>query len=429
MYESPKRDGGYDVSDYRSVRSEYGTLEHLRELLDEAHAQGIRVVVDLPISHTSCDHPWFQEARSPESPKRDWYVWSETDDRYLSAKVLFDQTEPSNWTWDHAAGAYFWHRLYSHEPDLNYDNPEVEEAMLDVLRFWLDFGFDGVRLLGVPYMYERDDTSCENLNETHEFLKRMRAEVREHYPDRVLVMEPNQQAHEAAAYFGEGDECHMVNHFPLIPRMFMALWRENATPLYEILDSTPQLPDGCSWALLMRMNDELTLEMVTDEEHDYMYAEYAKDPRMRATLGVRRRVAPLIDNSRDELELLHAALFSLPGSPVLYYGDEIGMGDNIHLGLRDGVRTPMHWTGDRNAGFSRADWRSSTSSRRRIRFYGFQAVNVEAQLRTPNSLLSWLPGSLRSASSIRCSASAASSVCTPTTRASSPTCGATRTRS
>jgi maltose alpha-D-glucosyltransferase / alpha-amylase len=343
------------------------------------------------MNHTSSDHPWFQEARSsPDSPKRDWYVWSDTVHRYEDARIIFTDTETSNWTWDEQGGAYFWHRFFSHQPDLNFDNPEVQEAMLEVLRFWLDLGMDGFRLDAVPYLYEREGTNGENLPETHAYLKRVRAEIDANYPDRVLLAEANQWPADVVEYFGDGDECHMAFHFPIMPRMFMALRRETATPMYEILRNTPPIPDNCAWGLFLRNHDELTLEMVTDEERDYMYAEYAKDPRMKINVGIRRRLAPLLEGGRDEIELMHAILFSLPGSPVLYYGDEIAMGDNVYLGDRDGVRTPMQWTGDRNGGFSRADFAQLYAPPLMDPVYGFQSINVEAQLRLPTSLLRWM---------------------------------------
>jgi maltose alpha-D-glucosyltransferase/alpha-amylase len=351
----------------------------------------MRVIADLVMNHTSSDHPWFQESRSAaDGPKRDWYVWSDSDDRYPEARVIFVDTESSNWTWDNAAGAYYWHRFFQHQPDLNYDNPELREAMLGVLRFWLDLGLDGFRMDAVPYLYEREGTSCENLEETHGFLKHVRRELSDRYVDRVLLAEANQWPEDVVQYFGDGDECHMAFQFPVMPRMFMALRREEAAPIYEILDRTPPIPDNCQWGLFLRNHDELTLEMVSDEERDYMYDEYAKDPRMRLNLGIRRRLAPLLDNGRDEIELMHAILFSLPGSPVLYYGDEIGMGDNVYLGDRDGVRTPMHWTGDRNGGFSRADFAQLYLPPLMDPVHGYQAVNIEAQLRSPTSLLRWL---------------------------------------
>ena len=335
MYASPLRDGGYDIADFYSVHPDYGTIEDVRALLEAAHRRGIRVIADLVMNHTSSDHPWFQESRSsPDSPKRDWYVWSDDDTRYAGARIIFVDSESSNWTWDPVAGAYYWHRFFSHQPDLNYDNPAVRDAMLEVLRFWLDLGLDGFRLDAVPYLYEREGTNCENLPETHAFLARVRAEVDASYQDRVLLAEANQWPADVVEYFGNGNECHMAFHFPIMPRMFMALRREDATPIVEILRNTPPIPDNCQWGLFLRNHDELTLEMVTDEERDYMYSEYAKDPRMKLNLGIRRRLAPLLDYGRLEIELLTAILFSLPGSPILYYGDEIGMGDNVYLGDR-----------------------------------------------------------------------------------------------
>jgi maltose alpha-D-glucosyltransferase / alpha-amylase len=391
MYPSPLRDGGYDIADFYDIHPDYGSVEDFRALVDAAHQRQIRVIADLVMNHTSSDHPWFQEARSSrDSPKGDWYVWSDTDDRYPDARVIFVDTEPSNWTWDPVAGQYYWHRFFSHQPDLNYENPEVRDEMLRVLRFWLDLGIDGFRLDAVPYLYEREGTNCENLSQTHTYLRRIRAEVDEAYPDRVLLAEANQWPEDVVEYFGRGDECHMAFQFPVMPRMFMSLRREDATPMYEILERTPPVPDTCQWGLFLRNHDELTLEMVTDDERDYMYAEYARDPRMKLNLGIRRRLAPLLDNGRDEVELMHAILFSLPGSPVLYYGDEIGMGDNVFLGDRDGVRTPMHWTGDRNGGFSSADFAQLYLPPLMDPVYGYPAVNVEAQLRTPTSLLRWL---------------------------------------
>jgi maltose alpha-D-glucosyltransferase/alpha-amylase len=391
MYESPLRDGGYDISDFFKIHPDYGTVEDFKALVDAAHRRGIRIIADLVMNHTSSDHAWFQESRSSgDNPKADWYVWSDTDDRWREARVIFVDTEPSNWTWDPVRGQYYWHRFFSHQPDLNYSNPEVQEAMLGVLRFWLDLGIDGFRLDAVPYLYEADGTNGENLPETHDFLKRARAEVDARYPDRVLLAEANQWPADVVDYFGEGDECHMAFHFPVMPRMFMALRREEATPIYDILRQTPHIPPNCQWGLFLRNHDELTLEMVTDEERDYMYSEYAKDPRMKLNLGIRRRLGPLLDNGRPEIELLTAIMFSLRGSPVLYYGDEIGMGDNVFLGDRDGVRTPMQWTGDRNGGFSRADFAQLYLPPLMDPVYGYQAVNIEAHLRTPTSLLRWL---------------------------------------
>jgi maltose alpha-D-glucosyltransferase/alpha-amylase len=390
FYKSPLRDGGYDIADFGVVHPDYGTVEDVRTFVEAAHQRGIRVIADLVMNHTSSDHEWFQQARSsPDNPYRDWYVWSDTVHRYEDARIIFIDTEPSNWTWDEQAGAYYWHRFFAHQPDLNYDNPEVQDKMLEVLRFWLDIGFDGFRLDAVPYLYEREGTNGENLPETHEYLKRVRAEIDANYPDRVLLAEANQWPADVVEYFGDGDECHMAFHFPVMPRMFMAVRREEAAPVYEILDQTPAIPENCQWGLFLRNHDELTLEMVTDEERDYMYAEYAKDPRMKLNLGIRRRLAPLLDMGRDEIELMTAILFSLPGSPVLYYGDEIGMGDNVYLGDRDGVRTPMQWTGDRNGGFSKADFAQLYLPPLMDPVYGYQAVNIEAQLRHSTSLLRW----------------------------------------
>jgi maltose alpha-D-glucosyltransferase/alpha-amylase len=391
LYPSPLRDGGYDIAEFKNVHPDYGSVEDFRSLVEQAHQRGIRVIADLVMNHTSSDHPWFQESRADSNgPKSGWYVWGDDDERWSEARIIFLDTEPSNWSWDATRGQYFWHRFFSHQPDLNFDNPEVQQAMLDVLRFWLDLGIDGFRLDAIPYLYERDGTNGENLPETHEYLKRVRAEVDARYADKVLLAEANQWPQDVVEYFGDGDECHMCFHFPVMPRMFMALRREEALPMIEILDRTPPIPENCQWGLFLRNHDELTLEMVTDEERDYMYAEYAKDPRMKLNLGIRRRLSPLLDSGRDEAELMHAILFSLPGSPVLYYGDEIGMGDNIYLGDRDGVRTPMQWTSDRNGGFSRADFAQLYLPPLMDPVYGYQAVNVEAQLRTPTSFLRWL---------------------------------------
>jgi len=394
MYESPLKDGGYDISDYFKILPEFGRTADFVELLDAAHRRGIRVITDLVMNHTSDQHPWFQASREdPEGPYGDFYVWSDTPDRYEEARIIFVDTETSNWSWDEVRGQYYWHRFFSHQPDLNYENPKVQEAILEVLRYWLDLGIDGFRLDAVPYLYEREGTDCENLKETHEFLKRVRAEVDRLYPDRVLLSEANQWPADVVDYFGDhesgGDECHMNFHFPLMPRMFMAVRQEQRFPISEILAQTPEIPENCQWAIFLRNHDELTLEMVTDEERDYMYAEYAKDPRMRANVGIRRRLAPLLDNDRDQIELFHALLLSLPGSPVLYYGDEIGMGDNIWLGDRDAVRTPMQWNSDRNAGFSKSDPGRLYLPLVLDPIYGYQAVNVEAQVDNPGSLLNW----------------------------------------
>ncbi|HJU54629.1 MAG TPA: maltose alpha-D-glucosyltransferase, partial [Pyrinomonadaceae bacterium] len=343
------------------------------------------------INHTSDQHPWFQESRrSPASPKRDWYVWSDTDQRYADARIIFTDTERSNWTWDDEVQAFYWHRFFSHQPDLNYENEEVQRAMIEVVSFWLELGIDGFRVDAVPYLFEREGTNCENLPETHAFLKRLRAHVEAHYPNCLLLAEANQWPEDVVEYFGRGDEFQMCYHFPIMPRLFMALRQEDRRPITEILERTPAIPENCQWGMFLRNHDELTLEMVTDEERDYLYNEYAKDRRMRINVGIRRRLAPLMDNGRRRIELLHALLFSLPGSPFLYYGDEIGMGDNIYLGDRDGVRTPMQWSADRNAGFSRADFAQLYFPVIMDPVYGYQSVNVEAQRRYSTSLLNWM---------------------------------------
>ncbi len=389
FFQSPLRDGGYDISDFYGILPEYGTLNDFMEFLDVAHSKGMRVVSDFVVNHTSDQHPWFQDSRKRGSDKRDWYVWSDTDKRYEDARIIFLDSEKSNWTWDEEAGAYYWHRFFSHQPDLNYDNDDVQEQMLAALRFWLDLGLDGFRLDAVPYLYEREGTNCENLPETHRFLKRIRAEVDKGYEDIVLLAEANQWPADVVPYFGDSDECHMAFHFPLMPRMFMAARRQVRYPVVEILEQTPDIPEAAQWGIFLRNHDELTLEMVTDEERDYMYNEYAKDPRMKLNLGIRRRLAPLLENSRDQTELFHAMLFSLPGTPIVYYGDEIGMGDNIYLGDRDGVRTPMQWNGDRNAGFSTADFAQLYLPVLLDPVYGYQALNVEAEMRNQHSFLHW----------------------------------------
>jgi maltose alpha-D-glucosyltransferase / alpha-amylase len=392
FYDSPLRDGGYDISDFFSVLPEFGDIDDVAELLEAAHARGIRVIADMVMNHTSDQHAWFQESRKPGSDKRDWYVWSDTDERYEDARIIFVDTEISNWTWDPEAGAYYWHRFFSHQPDLNYDNPDVQEAMLEVVRYWLQLGFDGLRLDAVPYLFEREGTNCENLPETHDYLKKLRRMVDEEFEDRVLLAEANQWPEDVVHYFGseEEPECHMAFHFPVMPRLFMSVRREEAKPIIDILEHTPEIPSTAQWGIFLRNHDELTLEMVTDEERDYMYAEYAKDARMRANVGIRRRLAPLLDNSRNQIQLFHALLMSLPGSPVMYYGDEIGMGDNIYLGDRDGVRTPMQWNMDRNGGFSRADFAQIYLPPIMDPVYGYQALNVEQQQRHANSLLHWV---------------------------------------
>ena len=391
FFPSPLRDGGYDISDYFSVHPEYGTVDELRKLLDEAHARGIRVIADLVINHTSDQHPWFVESRSSrDNPKADWYIWRDDDQGWPDIRVIFCDTEPSNWTFDPVRQQYYWHRFFHHQPDLNYDNPEVRDAIIAAVRFWLDRGLDGFRLDAAAYLYQREGTSGENLPETHAFLRRIRKEIDRDYPGRVLLAEVNQWPADVVDYFGDGDECHMCFHFPLMPRMFMAVRREQRFPITEILAQTPPIPENCQWGIFLRNHDELTLEMVTADERDYMYSEYASDPRMRKNLGIRRRLAPLVENDRRIAELLHALLLSLPGAPVLYYGDEILMGDNIYLGDRDTVRTPMQWTPDRNGGFSRADFAQLHLPPLMDPVYGFQAVNIEAQMRNRSSFLHWL---------------------------------------
>jgi len=391
FFQSPLRDGGYDISDFFTVLPEYGVLADVVELVEEAHRRGIRIIADMVMNHTSDRHPWFQESRQDRTnPKADWYVWSDDDLRWPEARIIFVDTERSNWAFDPQRGQYYWHRFFSHQPDLNFENAEVASAMMDVVKFWLDIGLDGFRLDAVPYLFERDGTNGENLPETHDYLRRLRKEVDSQFPGKVLLAEANQWPADVVDYFGQGDECHMCFHFPLMPRMFMAVRREQRHPITEILAQTPPIPEGCQWGIFLRNHDELTLEMVTDDERDYMYAEYAKDPRMKRNIGIGRRLAPLVENDRRIAELLHAMLFSMPGSPVLYYGDEVGMGDNIYLGDRDGVRTPMHWSPDRNAGFSQADFAQLYLPPLMDPVYGYQSVNVEAELRNPSSQLHWM---------------------------------------
>ncbi|WP_017298254.1 maltose alpha-D-glucosyltransferase [Nodosilinea nodulosa] len=389
FFPSPLRDDGYDIADYMNVNPIYGTLDDFKELLQAAHQRGIRVIIELIVNHTSDQHPWFQRARrSPKgSPERDFYVWSDTYEKYQEARIIFQDFETSNWTWDSVANAYFWHRFYSHQPDLNYDNPAVQQAVFDVMDFWLEMGVDGLRMDAVPYLYEREGTNCENLPETHAFLKQLRQHVDENFPNRMLLAEANQWPEDAAAYFGEGDECHMNFHFPLMPRLFMALRMEDSFPIADILQQTPAIPDNCQWGLFLRNHDELTLEMVTDEDRDFMYRVYAQDPEMRVNLGIRRRLAPLLGNDRRQIELLNSLLLSLPGTPVLYYGDEIGMGDNVYVGDRNGVRTPMQWNFDRNAGFSSASPQRLFLPLIVEAEYHYATVNVEAQRANPTSLL------------------------------------------
>lgn len=392
FYPSPLRDDGYDIAEYRGVNPDYGDLRDLKHFIRAAHERGIRVITELVINHTSDQHPWFQKARhaKPGSAARNFYVWSDTDQRYTETRIIFLDTETSNWAWDPVAGAYYWHRFYSHQPDLNYDNPAVLRAILAVMRFWLDLGVDGLRLDAVPYLVERDGTSNENLPETHAVLKRIRAALDASYPDRMLLAEANQWPEDTQEYFGDGDECHMAFHFPLMPRMYMAIAKEDRFPISDILRQTPEIPESCQWAIFLRNHDELTLEMVTSSERDYLWDFYAADRRARINLGIRRRLAPLLERDRRRIELMNSLLLSMPGTPVIYYGDEIGMGDNVHLGDRDGVRTPMQWSRDRNGGFSRADPERLILPPIMDPLYGFEAVNVEAQARDPHSLLNWM---------------------------------------
>jgi maltose alpha-D-glucosyltransferase/alpha-amylase len=391
FYPSPLRDDGYDIADYTAINPIYGTLDDFKRFVDEAHALGIRVLTELVVNHTSDQHPWFQRARSAPkgSPERDYYVWSDTDTKYAGTRVIFTDTEKSNWTYDPVAGQYYWHRFFSHQPDLNLDNPEVRTAIVDVMRFWLDLGVDALRLDAIPYLIEREGTISENLPETHDVLKEIRRELDKKYTGRALLAEANQWPSDVQAYFGDGDECHMAFHFPLMPRMFMALRQEDRHPIVEIIHQTPEIPATCQWATFLRNHDELTLEMVTDEERDYMYTQYAADPQMRINVGIRRRLAPLMENSRPRIELMNSLLLSMPGTPIIYYGDEIAMGDNVYLGDRNGVRTPMQWSGDRNAGFSRADPARLYAPVIMDAVYGYESINVESQERSPFSLLQW----------------------------------------
>ncbi|MDA8092305.1 MAG: maltose alpha-D-glucosyltransferase [Betaproteobacteria bacterium] len=391
FYPSPMRDDGYDISDYRDVYPPYGTLEDFRRFIRQAHARGLRVIIELVVNHTSDQHPWFQAARRapPKSAKRSYYVWSGTDTQFPETRVIFKDTEASNWAWDPVARAYYWHRFFSHQPDLNHNNPHVVRAMMRVMRFWLDIGVDGLRLDAVPYLCVRKGTNNENLPETHRVIQYMRAELDKHYRNRMFLAEANQWPEDVREYFGDGDECHMAYHFPLMPRIYMAIAQEDRHPIVEILRQTPDIPDNCQWAIFLRNHDELTLEMVTDRERDYMYEMYAADERARLNLGIRRRLAPLMDNNRSKIELINSLLMSMPGSPIVYYGDEIGMGDNVYLGDRNGVRTPMQWSPDRNAGFSRADPARLYLPPIMDAVYGYEALNVEAQARNPSSLLNW----------------------------------------
>ena len=392
FYPSPLRDDGYDIQNYLDINPSYGTMEDFKAFIDAAHERGLRVVTELVINHTSDQHPWFQAARNAPkgSAERNFYVWSDTDQVYTDTRIIFLDTEPSNWTWDPVAGQYFWHRFYAHQPDLNFDNPAVLESVIETMYYWLDMGVDGLRLDAIPYLIERDGTNCENLPETHEVIKKIRAALDARYPDRMLLAEANQWPEETAPYFGDGDECHLSFHFPLMPRMYMALAQEDRHPITDIMRQTPEIPDGCQWAIFLRNHDELTLEMVTDKERDYLWTFYAADRRARINLGIRRRLAALLENDRRKIELLNSLLLSMPGTPVMYYGDEIGMGDNIYLGDRDGVRTPMQWSPDRNGGFSRADPARLYLPTIQDPIFGFDAVNVESQSRSPASLYNWM---------------------------------------
>jgi maltose alpha-D-glucosyltransferase / alpha-amylase len=391
FFPSPLRDDGYDISDYRSVNPAYGTIEDFQAFLNAAHKRDIRVIIEMVLNHTSDQHPWFQESRSSRTnPRRDWYVWSDTDTKYKGTRIIFLDTELSNWAWDPVSKQYYWHRFFSHQPDLNYDSPQVREEMWQVMKFWLEMGVDAFRLDAVPYLVEREGTNCENLPETHNVIKEFRARLDEEYPGRMLLAEANQWPSDLHSYFGNGDEFHMAFHFPLMPRMFMALKLEDRKPVTEILKQTPEIPENCQWCLFLRNHDELTLEMVTDMERDYMYDEYAKEKSMRLNLGIRRRLAPLLDNDRRRIELMNGLLMSLPGTPIIYYGDEIGMGDNVNLGDRHGVRTPMQWDGGWNGGFSTADPEALYSPLMLNPVYGYPAINVHSQQRFEHSLLSWM---------------------------------------
>jgi maltose alpha-D-glucosyltransferase/alpha-amylase len=402
FYPSPLRDDGYDIADYTTVHPSYGTLDDFKAFLIAAHNRGLRVIIEMVMNHTSDQHPWFQEARSSRAnPKREWYVWSDADTKYQGVRIIFIDTELSNWTWDPVSKSYYWHRFFSHQPDLNFDNPDVFEAMWEIMKFWLDMGVDGFRLDAVPYLVEREGTSCENLPETHAIIKQVRNRLDQFYPGRMLLAEANQWPADVRAYFGDGDEFHTAFHFPLMPRMFMAVKLEDRKPIIEILDQTPPIPENCQWCIFLRNHDELTLEMVTDIERDYMYDEYATDKTMRINLGIRRRLAPMMENDRRRIELLNGLLMSMPGTPIIYYGDEIGMGDNIYLGDRNGVRTPMQWNGGTNAGFSFADPERLYSPLISNSVYGYQVVNVDSQRRFSHSLLSWMKALIKTRNSYR----------------------------
>jgi maltose alpha-D-glucosyltransferase / alpha-amylase len=402
FYPSPLRDDGYDISDYTSVNPTYGTIEDFKIFLAAAHSRRIRVITELVMNHTSDQHPWFQEARSSrDNPKRDWYVWSDTDSRYQGVRIIFLDTEMSNWSWDPISKSYYWHRFFSHQPDLNFDNPAVREVLWEVMKFWCEIGVDGFRLDAVPYLVEREGTSCENLPETHGVIKELRKRLDLAYPGKMLLAEANQWPADVRDYFGNSDEFHMAFHFPLMPRMFMAVKLEDRKPIIEILEQTPQIPDDCQWCIFLRNHDELTLEMVTDIERDYMYDAFANDKAMRINLGIRRRLAPMMENDRRRIELLNGLLLSMPGTPIIYYGDEIGMGDNIYLGDRNGVRTPMQWNGGWNAGFSSSDPERLYSPLISNPVYGYQAINVDSQRRSEHSLLSWTKSVIQTRNSFR----------------------------
>ena len=397
FFPSPLRDDGYDIADYRDVHPSYGTLADFSRFLEEAHRRDLSVLVELVVNHTSDQHPWFQRARRspPGSPERDFYVWSDDDRKFSGTRIIFTDTEKSNWTWDPEAKAFYWHRFFSHQPDLNFDNPAVIEQIERVMKFWLDLGVDGFRLDAIPYLVERDGTSCENLPETHAVIRRLRAFVDRHAPGCMLLAEANQWPEDVRPYFGDGDECHMAFHFPLMPRIFMGLRRESAAPIVDIMRRTPAIPPSCQWALFLRNHDELTLEMVTEDERAYMNLAYARDPRARVNVGIRRRLAPLVENGRRRIELLNALLFSFPGTPIVYYGDELGMGDDVLRPDRDGVRTPMQWRGEPSAGFSSRPPEALYSLPVTDPVYGVQAVNVEAQLADRSSLLHWMRNLIR----------------------------------
>jgi maltose alpha-D-glucosyltransferase/alpha-amylase len=392
FYPSPLKDDGYDIAAYEEINPTYGTIDDFRAFLEAAHARNIRVITELVINHTSDQHPWFQRARrAPKnSPERDWYVWSDDPNKYGGTRVIFTDTEKSNWSWDPDAQQFYWHRFFSHQPDLNFDNPEVLEAIKNIMRFWLRLGVDGLRLDAIPYLVERENTNCENLPETHDVLKELRATLDAEFPRRIFLAEANQWPSDVRPYFGNSDECHMAFHFPVMPRMYMAIRKEDRTPMIDIMRQTPEIPPDCQWAIFLRNHDELTLEMVTDEDRDYMYREYARDPRMRINVGIRRRLSPLMESGRRQIELMNALLMSMPGTPIIYYGDELGMGDNIYLGDRNGVRTPMQWSADRNAGFSEADTAALYAPLIVDPPYGYHTVNVAAQERVPTSLLRWM---------------------------------------